>query len=193
MSRRLLTAASIAFVLGALAILFWPQLIGELILVPFSYLSWLGGLLYRSFDQQVLWVSFIILALILAFLSLKLRRSPLLLTSDQPEPIPPRVRVWQQRLDDAERGKYMQWRFAQYLSDLIIETLAYRAGESVAKIHTRLENDELALPPEIKAYLKAARGFELNAVMSQRIFSSSQSGPLDLPHAALVAFLEELL
>jgi hypothetical protein len=193
MRKNVSRAVALSLVLGFLAITFWQELVHELIFLPVSYLAWLGDLVYRSFDQQALWAAMLIVLLMLALISLRLKPSlthPM--TKPAPEP-PQRVRRWVKRLDEAQRGTYMQWRLAQHIYALVLDSLAYRSGLSPEQVEGNFDAYTDDLPAEISAYLRAARGFETSSSMSRRLFSASIPQPLDLPPENILAFLEEYL
>lgn len=193
MKNRLLISFGISFVLALLMINVWGDLVRELILLPISYLIWIGGLLYRSFDQRALWTSLIIIIVLISWASLKLKRS-----ADKPENknldlFLNRIEIWSKRLKDVHRGTYMQWRLAQHLSGLVLDSLAYRAGLTREQIDQKILSGTLNIPDDIQAYLLAARGFEVADSMSGRKFFSSVPRPLDLPPERIAEFIENYL
>lgn len=193
MRKRIILSMTLGLVLGSLVIKFWQELIRELILLPFSYLVYFGGLIYRSFDQQALWTTLVILVLIIAWLSLRLRQDLSRTASDVKDQIPPRIAIWGKRLKDVHRGTYMQWRLAQHMSELVLDAVAYRAGYTREQIGEKIIEIEFDLPKEIQAYLQAARGFQASTAMSRRTLFSSVPQPLDLPPDAIAEFIENYL
>ncbi len=193
MKRPILITLLLSLNLGIMVIVFRQDLIRELVLLPISYLVWIGGLIYRSIDQQVVWTSLIILVVIISWASLKLRRSILSPSRDQGARFSHRIERWSKRLTDVQRGTYMQWRLAQHLSNLAVETLAYRAGLTRTQMDERITQGDINLPDEIQAYLLAARGFEVSNSMSRRMLFSSVPQPLDLPPEKLAEFIESYL
>jgi hypothetical protein len=189
----LVRAIVLALVLGLLAITFWQELVHDLIFLPVSYLAWLGGLVYRSFDQQALWTAMLIVVLMLALISLRLKPGRISPTTKPDADPSQRVRLWIKRLDEAQRGTYMQWRLAQHIYALVLDALAYRSGLSPEQVEGNLDVFSADLPVEMSAYLQAARGFETSSSMSRRLFSAPIPQPLDLPPEAILAFLEEYL
>lgn len=193
MKHRLTWGIAFSFILGLLITIFWQELIRELILVPLTYLIWLGRLIYRSFDQQALWTSLLILVITLAWLSLRLKPGVSKGHVDAETDFPQRVLLWRRRLDEADRGTYMKWRLAQHLSELVVDALIYRTGQTRQQIDQELDMNFADLPDELVRYMRAARGFETNATMSRRLFSPRVPQPLDLPPETILRFLEEYL
>lgn len=193
MKRRFFLAIAISAIVGFMAILLWPEFIREIVLIPVSYLLWIVGLLYRSFDQQIWWTALIILTVILAWTSLEIKPGVSRSGDNIEGDIPNRVQRWRKRLDEADRGTYMQWRLAQHLSNLVYDALSFRTGLERQQIEQNIEIFRDNLPDELVAYLRAARGFETDKSISRRIFSSQTPQPLDLPPEAVSAFLEEFL
>ena len=193
MRKRIILSMTLGLVLGSLVIKFWQELIRELILLPFSYLVYFGGLIYRSFDQQALWTTLVILVLIIAWLSLRLRQDLSRTASDVKDQIPPRIAIWGKRLKDVHRGTYMQWRLAQHMSNLILDALNYRTGLTREPIDKNISAAAFDLPDEIQAYLVAAHGFKVSNSMSRRMIFSSVPQPLDIPPEEIAEFIENYL
>ncbi len=193
MNKRLLISIGISIVLGFLLINIWGDLVRELILLPISYLIWIGGLLYRSFDQRALWTSLIIIIVIISWASLKLKQAIVKPENETQAQLPHRIEIWSKRLGDVHRGTYMQWRLAQHLSNLILDSLTYRSGLTRQQIDKKILAGTLELPADIQAYLIAARGFELAGSMSGRKFFSSVPQPLDLSPERIAEFIENYL
>lgn len=107
MKRRFFLAIAISAIVGFMAILLWPEFIREIVLIPVSYLLWIVGLLYRSFDQQIWWTALIILTVILAWTSLEIKPGVSRSGDNIEGDIPNRVQRWRKRLDEADRGTYM--------------------------------------------------------------------------------------
>ena len=185
-------AAVLALVLGLLAITFWGELVRELVFLPVSYLVWLAGLVYRSFDQQALWTAMLIVVLILALISLRLKPELMHQMSSPAAEPPHRVRLWAKRLKEAQRGTYMRWRLAQHIKALALDAVAYRSGLSSEQVEKEIHAHTGDLPAELVDYLQAARGFETGSSMSRRSTSSIPQ-PLNLPPEAILDFLEGYL
>lgn len=190
---RFLTSLAISIVVGFILISVWGDIVRELILVPISYLLWIVGLLYRSFDQRALWTSLIIIVALVSWASLKVRRSAVQLDSKKPDVLPHRIEIWSKRLKDVHRGTYMKWRLSQHMSNLVLDSIAFRSGLTREQIEEKVLNNSLELPSEIQAYLLAARGFEIADSMSGRKFFSSVPKPMDLPPERIAEFIEQFL
>ena len=193
MRNRFLITLGISVGVGFILINIWGDIVRELILVPVSYLIWIGGLLYRSFDQRALWTSLIIIIVIVSWASLKLKRSASLPDSRNPDILPHRIEIWSKRLKDVHRGTYMKWRLSQHMSNLVLDSIAYRAGFTRDQIDKNILKGSLELPEDIQAYLLAARGFEVADSMSGRNIYSSVPKPMDLPPERIAEFIENYL
>jgi len=193
MKRRVLLSISMGLGIGLLVIIFQKELIRELILLPFSYLIYIGVLVYRSFDQQALWTSLVIVVVVLGWLSLKIRNSFSDLIIESNDELPLRIQVWKKRLEDVDRGRYLQWRFAQHMSSLVLNAISYRVGTSRDQVDEKIAEREIDLPEEIQDYLEAAHGFQVSTAMTKRKQFLAVPQPLDLSPEAIAEFLEEYL
>lgn len=193
MNRRLIFALGVSIALVFLGIFFGQDLIRELILMPLSYLIWVSGLVYRSIDQKILWSSMLILAVIIALLSLRIKTG----FSRRYHPVEVenqnRVKVWRRRLLDVEQGGYLKWRLAQHLSHLILEALAFRTGQTPKQVFKSLTQNDHGLSQEMRAYLSAAQNHQLERKISHPLTRSQGSKALDLPPEEVITFLEEYL
>ncbi len=189
MKNRLSWVLGASVIISLLAILLWPQLIQELLVIPLTYLLSVGALLYRSLDQRTLWVTLMIVAAILFWASLKVRRVPS--PKNMPETIQyaTRIALWRRRLDDIHRGTYMRWRFAQRLTHLMRAALAYRAGLPDEYVLY----EDFDIPAEIVEYLQAANQYQAASPLASRLFSPAIPQPLNLPPEKIADYIEQLL
>lgn len=189
MKPRLWWVFSASAFFSLLAILLWPELIRELLVIPLTYFIGIANLVYLSIDQLTLWVALILVGVVFFWMSLKFHRAPI------PDIVYPDVQEsssvlrWQRHIKDARRGAYMRWRLAQRLAGLTDAALACCTGFPPE----RLPYDELDLPAEIEAYLRAAQKFQAGAAMSRRWFSSPAPQPLNLPPEVIVTYIEQCL
>lgn len=193
MRRIFFLAIAAGLILGLIAVFLWNELIQELILVPMTYVVWLGGLLYRSFDQKIWWSTLLILVLILALTSLRLKPRVQWQKPRFKKEIPHRVELWRKRLEEADRGTYMKWRLAQHLSRLFVEAISYRSGLTPKQIEQHIQKRTIDLPEEMSAYLQAARGFGAASSMSHRWNSARIPHPLEISPELILEFLEDYL
>jgi hypothetical protein len=163
------------------------------LLAPLLELLWLLRLEFESLPQSYLWIILIVIGLLLAAGSL--------LTSAAPRRrgLPPGwdrggpVAVTARWLDLAAHGSYYKWRIARRLSELAVDALAQREHLTPEQVKQRLEEGELNVPPEIRAYVQAGLSSDLLSQLerpSSGFWSRAASAPLDLSPEIIVRFLE---
>jgi hypothetical protein len=175
----------------------------DILAVEFLRVIWVVGLLIRSIPQLPIWAIFIISAFIIA--------SGSLLKGDRPGWSPPeipveregRVRTTWGWISRANEGMYSRWRLAQQLSDLTLETIAYRHQMDIPEIRRRFQAGQLGVPQTIRGYVRAGMGPMLWRTDSPfahflsrffpRFRRENQLSPLSLNPELVVEFLEDQL
>jgi hypothetical protein len=153
MSQRL-PAIGLALLLIGLVALVISGTFGEVVVVPLLFLWWAAQVLYASIPQALLWGVFVVIAVLLVAKNFPASRAPLPLAAPQAV-AQGRVADWSRWLHDSRRDDHSRWRLAQRLSQLAIETLAFREQCPPHEISRRLEHGTLDIPPQLRAYLRA--------------------------------------
>jgi hypothetical protein len=171
---------------------FIRNFIREIIVIPLLYVLWIGRIVFDTIPQVYFWGCFLMIALLMASVSL-LKKSKFQSSSHEVKTVPlGRVEMWAHLIRQATQEGYYQWRLAQPLRDLILETLAHEGRLTSKQIKQRLRNDQLDLPPEIGAYLLASfRSLSYLSAPRFRFRSHRPASPLDLDPELLVQFLED--
>jgi hypothetical protein len=158
-NRRLLVLLLIVLIPLAVALMFSLRgFVREVILVPLSLLFWLADLLIRSTPQVLFWGVLLVICLIIAVRSLYAAREPVVdQMSDVELRLTRRQRVgfWIFQMQMLRQG-VARARFADFLSRLGLEVLAFREQVTPAEAEVRLQKGEL-LAPEIVDFLRLRR------------------------------------
>lgn len=167
--------------------------IRDVLVVPLLYLVWIGRIVFNTIPQAGFWGCFLLLALLTAGASL-LKRGSFSARIHQAKTVQPgRVEKWANLIGQAAQEEYYQWRLAQGLRELLVDTLAYETRLTPKQIKQRMRNAQLELPPEIQAYLLASLK-SLSYLSAPRFpFGSSPkpASPLNLNPERVTQFLED--
>ena len=109
---------------------------------------------------------------------------------------PGRVADWSRWLRDARRDEHSRWRLAQRLSQLAIETLAFREQCPPQEISRRLDDGTLDIPPQLRAYLHAGHASYWPKAKQRRRFGraaqdTAHTDPLAIDPQLVIDYLEE--
>lgn len=156
------------------------------------YGLWFGRLLLASLPQAVLWSCFLALALFLAGTSLFRPGRLRLRFRAEGTRQQGRLESWVRLLRQAAQEDYYKWRLAQRIRELALETLAQGEQISPKQVRQRLLAGQLALPPEIEAYLQASLK-PLSQFAAPRFFfrTRAPASPLQLEPERIIQFLED--
>ncbi len=192
-------------------VLSYRDLLRGAVIVPIAYLIFLFRLITGSVHQEILWISFILISIFIAFVSLGFRSDPPPAEIPVETKYPTRLKTWINAVQANQRSEYFKWNLAQDLSNLLIEAIAYRWGLSRADVLRKLFADELNLSAEMAAYLKIAQkpftqnGFsnpsngnwrsQIWEKLSRRSTPSQMRAktPLDLEPDKIIRYLENYL
>jgi hypothetical protein len=191
MRKQLLSLGIILITAIALAPLL-RDFIREFVVVPLLYAFWIGQIIFDAIPQAAFWSCFLGVALLLAGASLLRPGKPRSQSREAGTIQRGRVETWANLIRQAPQEDYYQWRLAQPLRELILETLAYEARLSTKEMKQRLMDDQLDLPPEIRAYLQASLK-SLTYLPAPRFPFAFRgpASPLALNPEVLVQFLED--
>ena len=141
-------------VLG-LAIFYQDQL-KEAALVPMLYILWVGELVFKSFDQQCIWLLALVIALVLSLSFSRRTKEPV---EDYRIPAPQhflgigRIRFWRGQIRVGSSTVYTSGYHRSELRRLVIKTLTYREGVSDEELKEQLRSGRLNVPPEVRYIL----------------------------------------
>jgi hypothetical protein len=166
--------------------------IRDVVVIPLLYLVWVGRIVFDTIPQTAFWGCFLVIALLMAAASLlKQRESPSRIREVKLVQLG-RVETWAKLIRQAVQEDYYQWRLAQPLRELIVETLAHEARLTPKQIMQRLRDEQLDLPAEIYAYLQASlKSLSHLSAPRFRFRPHRRASPLNLDPESLVQFLEE--
>ncbi len=161
---------------------------------PLLYIAWVGRLLLASIPQVIWWGLLLAVAFFIAgriLLSHWSRPQPPERATAAP---PGRIESWATLIRQADQEFYYQWQLAQPLQELTLALLAHTERVPPAEIRQRLSQNELALPPDIQAYLQASlTSFSHLVPPSSRFGATSPPSPLALDPERIIRFLEDKL
>ena len=157
--KRLITLGVIASVV-LVALLFWSrEIIREAVVLPLSYLFWVGGILIDSTPQMFFWLATLFITFIMAVNSFSDRRKTVPLSMVHPglSEIPQstgRMTYWSVRVQmlRSGRGAYFERTYQSALVRLLVETLAYRYRLTTRQVENELRDGTLDIPAEVREY-----------------------------------------
>ena len=199
MRNRLITIGVIIIVSAVLAFVLGDFIHHNIILPIANILNkfiWVVQLFIESIDQVIFWISFLIIALLIASGSLfnpaKVSHPPgksaLIHKS--------RFAIWQERIKNLHRGDYFKWRLAKNLGGLALEAIAFRQGITVDQALIHLKEKQLDVPDEICAYIIAGQRsspFKEDTLSVRGRKSRNSLLPLELDPGILLDFLDTQL
>lgn len=172
----------------------------EIIVVPISYILWIGGLVLKSLPPAFYWILFLFIGVRIAIVSLRPKKRAKESLRPPTPSFPGPVSVWVRRLRLTQLGRYSRWRLAHYLGELSADLLAYEGRLTVGESRERLRDEEIAASPEVRRYLRL--GLNPQTLPSRNLLTrlkaslglDEDSQPsLDLDPEEIVQFLEEQL
>ncbi len=145
----------IIFVLAIILAVWFEDLVDQVIVQPVAYLVFMAQLVFRSFHQGVVWISFILIAILVALLILIPQLSSFPKSKDEEWDYPDRVHIWERHIQAMNEGDYLRISLEDHIADLIIDALSFRNGEQTDEIIKRFRAGELELPPEVQQLIVA--------------------------------------
>ena len=197
--RRHLLVISIILLISVPLALVLHEFTREVFLSLLMRISLYGRLYMDSLPQPILWVMFIVIAIVIAARSLLKRRSTPEATSEATKLRMGRVHNLMQAINRTSEGLYFKWRLAQHLLGLTVNMLAHQERTSPNQMRERLKSGGLDAPSEIKAYLLAgltpvlSTPSNLLTRLRQAIMPTHRISPLDLDPEKVIQFLEDQL
>jgi hypothetical protein len=196
MTKRWPTIGLVLLPIGLLALII-NGTIGDTVVVPLLFLGWAAQVLYQSIHQALLWGIFLLIAVVVVARSFPWRSAPLAY-AEPPAAAQGRVADWSRWLGASKRDDYSRWRLAQRLTQLAIDTLAFREQCAPQQISRQLSNGTLDIPPQLRAYLYAGNMSYTPKFRPGRRFGrpaqvAQQPDPLALDPQELIDYLEHTL
>ena len=127
----------------------------DVLVVPLTYLIWLGGLILNAIPQEVYLIGLIIIAGIIALNTLnRLQRKTLNPGFVKARPgDASRYQFWFRLWTTAPTSEYPRLELARETRRLIISVLAYQEGLTPAEVEQKIVSGDLAVPVTIKQFI----------------------------------------
>lgn len=155
------------------------------IVVPLLYVIWFVALVVRSLPQAVIWAGFILILLVLSFVSLPKRKSTYHYAEPQTTPQPGPVEKWADILERSRKTRFSKWLLAQEL-----KRLTKRLYLPIEQENWRISDLPRDLPTEIAAYFDACQPMYNSFWQRIRAQESEIKTPLDLDPEVVLQYLE---
>ena len=187
--RRLILAGALVVA----AVLAFPlrETIYEAIVIPFAYIAWYLGLLYRSLSQGIWW--WILIAIVLLMLAFSLVPESRYRGGERAKSKPAQGRVEHLAISmhRAGEGIYFRWLVANRLGKLAYQILLHRESGRPRSVFAPLRGPDWDPTPELQKYLELGlHGSFVDFPYKKRPLAGSQKTPLDLNVLEAIEFLE---
>lgn len=185
--------AALALTLG----LVLRDFVGAYILTPIFFVAWLAQLIFASIPGWLWWAWFLIIAVVIAWRSLRVRLQDTEGPDERRFPIMGPVRVWAERLRlTHRRNDYFRWQLARDLADLALQCTAPYERDSEMRPDRDQDLAALNAPPEVASYLQQGLAAAPWRAVKRwervtRLWRPKKAlTPLDLDPQVAIAFLE---
>ncbi|MEM7342960.1 MAG: hypothetical protein AAF485_01845 [Chloroflexota bacterium] len=192
MTKKQMLPLALILVIASLLTPFAQTFMRDQIVAPLLYGYWIGRIVFESIPQDIVWGVFAVIILLLTLFSLIRQPKPtkpqtVFITAKQPQ-----IEQWAKLIRQADGEHYYKWQLAQQFQKLTLEAIAQQERRPVKQIRQQLNNQEIDLPSDIQAYLKASSTSFGHFAVKRRFFSRqhNEPSPLDLDPEAMVLFLE---
>ncbi len=155
MKRALLVLVLLLLLAAPLVVVFRD--LGRLVTLEAMRLVWTVRLLLEGLPQFGLWLA--LLVIILATAVANLAGRPARASGDEdgaPAESPGQVWELSRWIRRAAMGEYSRWTLHRYVEGLLWEAMATHQGASAAELKRRYRAGELAVEPDVAAFLEAA-------------------------------------
>jgi len=125
----------------------------QVLLVELLRIAWSVRILFEMLPQVPFWFLFLVVVAVLAVRSLLVQRPQGRPASRVEREPMGQLTVLAGQVRRGAQSAYFRWTLARHLQDLILEALAHRHRLTADEVRRRLQDGELALPPEVEAYL----------------------------------------
>ena len=136
--------------------------VNRVLVQPVAYLVFISRLVIGSFHQGVIWVSFIVTAILIALMILIPQLPPTPKPEDEEWDYPDRVHIWERHIWAMNEGEYLRISLEDHIADLIVEAISFREGIREDAIVQYFRTGDLEVPSEIHRLLLA--GYQPSAL-----------------------------
>jgi hypothetical protein len=137
-------------IFSVLTLVAW-DFVREAIVVPLTYLIWLGGLILNSIPQEIYLIGLIIVAGVIALNTLnKLQRKPAstrFIGAQSGDAS--RYRLWLRLFKAAPAADYSRLELARETRQLIVSVLAYQEGLTPPEVEQKIVSGALPVPDQV--------------------------------------------
>lgn len=164
-----LALSSIALFTGALLSLFFRDWVRDQVVIPLDYLYWTLRLFFLSIPQGFFWSILVLIGLGVAVWASR----PVSTLSRRAAPFRPsasvsRYNTWLRYTNMLNSSRFASDNLARDLIRLTVQTLAYQHSLSNDEVYSLLEQEDLGLPPELRAFVRR-RGFQTELARETRL------------------------
>jgi hypothetical protein len=155
-----LALSSVALLFGALLSLFFRDWVRDQVVIPLDFLFWTLRLFILSIPQGFFWAILVLIGLGVAVWASR----PISTFSGRAAPLRPSSSVsrysnWLRYTNMLNTSRFASDNLARDLLRLIIQTLAYQHSLTNDEVYSRLDQEDLGLSPELRAFVRR-RGFQ---------------------------------
>jgi hypothetical protein len=190
MIRRILVVLGIAAVSLVLA---FPlrNAVYAMIIVPFAYVFWLLGLVYRSINQSLWWGLASLIVIFILLLGLWPQPRPKKTHAVEHKKAAGQVETLSLAMKKAERGIYFKWLIANRVGRIAFQILARRETGKERSFFDPLAGPSWEPNPNIQAYLETGlHGSFADYPQKSRFFTRPISTPMDHDVSEVIEYLE---
>lgn len=139
------------FIFSVLTLVAW-DFVRETIVVPLTYLIWLGGLILNSIPQEIYLIGLTIIVVAIALNTLnKLQRKPVGTRLTGPRSgDASRYRLWLRLYATAPAREYARVELAREIRKLIVSMLAYQEGLTPPEVEQKIVSGVLPVPDTVR-------------------------------------------
>ncbi len=139
------------FIFSVLTLVAW-DFIREAVVIPLTYLIWLGGLILKSIPQEIYLIGLIIVAAAIALNTLnKLQRKPANARFASTESgDASRYRLWLRLYTAAPASEYSRLELARETRKLIVSVLAHQDGLTQPEVEQKIVSGAIPVPAIIR-------------------------------------------
>ena len=181
----LLVAAFLAFLLR--------DVIQQTVILPLSYLWWVGMLFFRAIPQLFFWMILILGVTILALFSLIGRYIPYRPKAEESTHLSGAVEALAAWITKTRYGIYFKWLVAHRLGQLAQSIVMHREGQEAPPARGALVSRDWHPPEAVGTYLDAALNRSFTDFPRPRLFSPPNRTPFDTDLGQVVDYIESIM
>lgn len=163
-----LALSSAALLIGAVLSLFLRDWVRDQVVIPLDYLFWTLRLGILSIPQAFFWVVLVLIGFVVAIWASR----PVSTYSGPKTSAPPSASVshyhnWLRYVGMLNSSRFASDNLARDLIRLTVQTLAYQHNLTNDEVFSLLEQEDLGLPPDLRAFVRR-RGFQTEVTLESR-------------------------